>query len=244
MDELTLTETPSLVVQPEPNGKPPADAKQMRVEAVGALLGEAYKGASQLKLKPNEIKELTEPFSDDEVEIRPHDGLLYLPHMVLRTRLWKVFGPTEVAEILRERAMSPETSEIMVDLVLMVRGHFLAEAIGTSRWFANNPKQSKGDAIESAWSEALRRCCKRISVGTDLWKPGYVREWMAKYAVQQGGKWMRKDDPRLMQLMQSGRKTRDYTLKDDKPVSEFQKMKAAVQAAGEPEIDEATGLPF
>jgi hypothetical protein len=97
---------------------------------VGALLNGAYQGASTLKLKPNEVKELTEPFSDEEVEIRPHDGLIYLPHMVLRTRLWKVFGPTEVAEVLRERAMSPETSEIMVDLVLMARG--AAEAIGTA----------------------------------------------------------------------------------------------------------------
>ncbi len=240
MNELAIPEEQTAAVAPpEPpkNGTPP-DAKALRTEHVGALLGHAYQGASMLKLKPNEVKELTEPFPDDAVEIRPHDGLIYLPHMVLRSRLWKVFGPTEVAEILRERAMSPETSEIMVDLVLMARGKFLAEAIGTAKWFPNNPKQSKGDAIESAWSEALRRCCKRISVGTDVWKPGYVREWIEKNAVQFQGKWYRKDDPRSGNHVTAARKPKEYTLKEP---SEFQKVKAAVAAVPEEDSDD---IPF
>ena len=52
-----------VVAQPEPNGKPPADAKQLRTEQVGALLGEAYKGASQVKLKDHEWKKLTRRLS-------------------------------------------------------------------------------------------------------------------------------------------------------------------------------------
>ena len=54
-----------------------------------------------------------------------------------------------------------------------------------------------------------------------------------------GGKWYRKDDPRLAPA--TGRKTKRIQLKDEKPVSEFQKMKAAVQAV--PEVDEE-GVPF
>ena len=45
-----------------------------------------------------------------------------------------------------------ETSEIAVDLVLMVRGKFVAEAIGMAKYFRNNPKTSFGDVVESAWS--------------------------------------------------------------------------------------------
>ena len=100
-----------VVTQPEPNGKPPADAKQLRTEAVGALLSGAYQGASTLKLKPNEIKDLTEPFPDDAIEIRPFDGIIYISHMLLRDRLWKVFGPTEVAEICRERFIDPTATK-------------------------------------------------------------------------------------------------------------------------------------
>jgi hypothetical protein len=238
-EELTLTETapipqPELAVQ---NNKPPPDAKALRTEAVGALLSGAYAGASTLKLKPNEVKDLTEPFPDEDVEIRSFDGIIYISHMLLRERLWKVFGPTEVSEILRERAMSPETNEILVDLVLMARGKFLAEAIGTAKWFPNNQKQSKGDAIESAWSEAFRRCAKRIGLGTQVWRPQYIREWLEKNAINQGGKWIRKDAATVT----PARKTREYTLKDDKPTSEFQKMKAAVQAV--PEVDE-DNIPF
>jgi hypothetical protein len=136
--------------------------------------------------------------------------------------------------------MRPDTNEIMVDLVLMARGKFLSEAIGTSKWFPNNPKQSFGDAIESAWSEALRRCCKRVNIGNDLWRPQYIREWLEKNAVQTNGKWYRKDNAPVTAAHRPG-KTRDYTLKE--PPSEYQKMKTAVQATSEEEED-GDKLPF
>ena len=219
------------------NNKPPPDAKALRTEAVGALLSGAYAGASTLKLKPNEVKDLTEPFPDEAVEIRPFDGIIYISHMLLRERLWKVFGPTEISEIPRERFMRPDSNEIAVDLVLMARGKFIAEAVGTAKYFPNNPKGSFGDTVEAAWSEALRRCCKKFGVGTQVWRPQFVRDWLANNAVQYQGKWQRKDATPAP----SGRKTRDYTLKDDKPVSKFQQMKEAVQAV--PEVDDE-GVPF
>jgi hypothetical protein len=230
-----ITPQPELQVA-NGKGKPPPDAKALRTEAVGALLSGAYAGASTLKLKPNEVKDLTEPFPDDAIEIRPFDGIIYISHMLLRERLWKVFGPTEVAEICRERFMRPDSNEIAVDLVLMARGKFLAEGVGTAKYYPNNAKGSFGDTVESAWSEALRRCAKKIGLGTQVWRPQFVREWLANNAVQQGGKWIRKD------AAVTQRKTgREYTLKDEKPVSEFAKMKAAVQAV--PETDEE-GVPF
>jgi hypothetical protein len=92
----------------------------------------------------------------------------------------------------------------------------------------------------------LRRCAKKLGVGTAVWRPDYVRRWIADNAVEKGGKWYRKDDPRIASAPKA--KGREYTLKDkdserftDKPVSEFQKMKAAVQAV--PETDEE-GVPF
>jgi hypothetical protein len=242
--ELALPEQ-EITPQPELQGvdhKPallPADAKQLRTEAVGALLSGAYAGASTLKLKPNEIKDLTEPFPDDAIEIRPFDGIIYISHMLLRERLWKVFGPTEVAEICRERFIRSDSNEIAVDLVLMARGKFLAEGVGTAKYFPNNAKGSFGDTVESAWSEALRRCCKKFGVGTQVWRPQYVREWLANNAVQYQGKWQRKDSAPAP----PARKTRDYLLKEEKPVSKFQAMKEAVQGTGQPEVDEE-GIPF
>jgi hypothetical protein len=183
------------VAEPQPpavtkeNGRP--DAKQMRVEQVGALLAGAYQGASTLKLTTKEAKDLMADFGDDHVEIRGFDGIIYISHMSLRERLWAVFGPTEVAEICRERMMRQDTNEVLVDLVLMIRGHFVAEAIGTAKWYPNNPKTSFGDTVESAWSEALRRCCKKIGVGTQVWRPAWARKWTADHAQKLGGEWKR-----------------------------------------------------
>lgn len=158
------------------------DAKQLRVEHVGKLLEKAYAKASTLKLKKEEWQQLRADFPDDAIETRPHDGLIYISHMDLRERLWSVFQPGEMAEICRERMVRADSNEIAVDLVLLIRGHFAAEAIGTAKYYPNNPKGSFGDTVESAWSEALRRCCKKFGVGTQVWRPGFIREFTDKQA--------------------------------------------------------------
>lgn len=191
------------------------DAKETRTASVGKLLDGAYQGASQLKLKADESKKLREDFSDSEIEIRPHDGIIYISHMALRERLWSVFGPGAVAEICRERFMRPDANEIAVDLVLMIRGSFVAEAVGTAKYIPNNPKMTFGDVVESAWSEALRRCCKKFGVGTQVWRPAFIRDWTAANAVQFQGKWMRKGDPRSTLPKPKGK---EYTLKESTPI--------------------------
>jgi hypothetical protein len=238
--ELALSEEQGAAITPPEtpkNGSPHPDAKALRTEHVGALLASAYQKASDLKITREESKKLREDFPDSAVEIRPFDGIVYISHMALRERLWEVFGCGHVAEICRERFMRQDTNEVAVDLVLMIRGAFVAEGVGTAKYIASNAKTSFGDVVESAWSEALRRCCKKFGVGTQVWRPGYIREWLAANAIQQGGKWLRRDDPRAL-TPEPTRKTRDYTLKE--PPSEFAKIKAAVQATTE----ESDDVPF
>ncbi len=207
---------PSIVSTVEPNLKT-ADAKQLRTEHVGKLLDHAYQSASNLKLKDGESKKLREDFPDTAIEIRPHDGIIYISHMTLRERLWEVFGCGHVAEICRERFMRADANEIAVDLVLMIRGAFVAEGVGSAKYFPNNPKMTFGDVVESAWSEAIRRCCKKFGVGTQVWRPDFVRRWIAGNAVQFQGKWYRKDDPRSGDRS-SGKKAREYALKEPAPI--------------------------
>ncbi len=201
--------------RPESNGKPVSDAKALRTEHVGKLLDHAYQSASNLKLKDGESKKLREDFPDTAIEIRPHDGIIYISHMTLRERLWEVFGCGHVAEICRERFMRSDANEIAVDLVLMIRGAFVAEGVGSAKYFPNNPKMTFGDVVESAWSEAIRRCCKKFGVGTQVWRPDFVRRWIADNAVQFQGKWYRKDDPRSGERGAApARKRREYDLKE------------------------------
>jgi hypothetical protein len=175
-------------------GDPRIDPKQFRVEAVGKLLAAAYQGASTLKLTAQEQKKLRKDFPEESVELRPHDGIIYISHMALRERLWDIFGAGHVAEICRERSIRNDSNEIAVDLVLMIRGVFVAEGIGTAKYYPNNPAGSFGDTVESAWSDALRRCCKKFGVGTQIWRPQYIRDWIEKYAVKYQGRWQRKDN--------------------------------------------------
>jgi hypothetical protein len=195
-------------------GAPPPDAKALRTTHIGKLLGQAYEGASTLKLNKQEQKDLRADFPDEAVEIRPHDGIIYISHMALRERLWDVFGPTNVAEICRERFIRSDTNEVAVDLVLMIRGVFIAEGVGTAKYYPNNPKASFGDTVESAWSDAIRRCCKKFGVGTQVWRPQYVREWLAKYAGQrQDGKYYRRNAAATPEAASKKKPAREYTLK-------------------------------
>jgi hypothetical protein len=205
------------VTQPEPAQRlvtQRADPKQLRVEHVGKLLEGAYAGASTLKLTKEEIKKLTADFPDETVEIRGHDGIIFISHMSLRERLWEVFGPGQVAEICRERTIRNDSNEIAVDLVLMIRGIFVAEGIGTAKYYPQNPKGSFGDTVESAWSDALRRCAKKFAVGTQVWRPQYVRDWIANNAVQFQGRWYRKDMAPKATSSSERAKTKTYKLKE------------------------------
>jgi hypothetical protein len=210
---------------PEPNNKPP-DAKQLRVEHVGKLLEKAYAGASTLKLKKEEWEQLRAEFPDEAIEVRNESGrsMYYIEHMELRERVNSVFHPGEVSEIVRSHRVRSDTNEVLVDLVLVVRGHFVAEAVATVRYFPNSPKANFGDSIESAQSEAYRRCCKHWGIGCQTWRSS----WRKGYEERQ----------KANQSTAPGKTGRDYTLKEP---SEFQKVKA--RATAEPEVDE-DGVPF
>jgi len=237
--------------QPPVSSVPP-DAKTLRTSHIGQLLGEAYKGASMLKLNKQEQKELRADFPDEAVEIRPHDGIIYISHMALRERLWDVFGPTNVAEVCRERFIRSDTNEVAVDLVLMIRGVFIAEGVGTAKYYPNNPKASFGDTVEAAWSDAIRRCCKKFGVGTQVWRPQYVRDWLAKFAGSRksaDGKtwWFRRlpeeSKPNVKPVPPEARKkAREYTLKREPEPLEEHPMNPANQPPEEGDEDEP--LPF
>jgi Mitochondrial genome maintenance MGM101 len=221
------------------NQQPPPDAKALRTGHIGKLLGMAYEGASTLKLTSKEAKDLRADFPDESIEIRPHDGIIYISHMALRERLWDVFGPTNVAEICRERFIRSDTNEVAVDLVLMIRGVFIAEGVGTAKYYPNNAAASFGDTVEAAWSDAIRRCCKKFGVGTQVWRPQYVRDWLTKYAGKGGnGKWFKRKAAAAEEKPATDskpRQSREYTLREPESRAEEIRDKGQHGGAGEGE---------
>lgn len=181
--------------------KAPVTAAQLRVEQVGELLAHAYEKASTLDMTDKEVDELTAPFPDDIVEIRPHDGLIYIPHIHISARLHKVFRPGKVAMVKRQ--ISVRDNRIYGEWVMLIRGCFVGESIGAMDYHPNNPKMNYADAAEGTRGECIRRIAgKELSCGNQVWNPEYSRQWVTKYAEQRNGKWFKKNQQQATSLTQ------------------------------------------
>jgi hypothetical protein len=171
-------------------------AADARTVSVNDLLSKAYEKASQLDLSEKEIAALTADFQD--VDFRRGAGgnqdLIYIEHRSLRERLNNVFGLGKWAPIVRrnwseefqvppkERGKPPTKAfRVYVETVLIVRGCFVAEAIGDGVYYESNASGNYGDAYESAKSAALRRCCKEFGVGLQSWNKDWCEGWKARY---------------------------------------------------------------
>ncbi len=168
---------------PGPTSQTPAQARN---DAVSSLTMAAYAKASQLVLTPEERDKLMADFPDDA--FRPGAGgkaqLLYIEHAYLRQRLHEVFGPGQWAVIPRSRWTEDFTTSkgtpakrVYVEVMLVVRGCFVAEAIGDMDYFPGNAQTNFGDAVEGAKSAGLRRLAKELGIGLQAWRKGFSDEW-------------------------------------------------------------------
>ena len=169
----------------------PAQAPQdARTLAVADALHSAYAEASKLVITPDEAKALSADFPDDAFRrgAGGDDRLIYIEHAYLRQRLNQVLGLGAVVPIRRrewvedfsfkdKRGIDMQAHRVYVDTVLVVRGAVVGEAIGDGVYYPNNPKTNYGDALESAKSGALRRCCKEFGVGLQAWMKGWCAGW-------------------------------------------------------------------
>ncbi len=165
--------------------------QQARVGEVSEALMGAYGRASTLELTEGEIEGLLAPFEDSQVEIRPHDGLIYIPHIHISNRLNRVFKPGKWSLVCRRHWL--EGGTLYGEYVLLVKGCFVGESVGGHQYQPNNPKTNYSDSLESTAAEALRRICgKRLGCGSQVWEPEYARDWVERYGVLDRGKWSKR----------------------------------------------------
>lgn len=178
---------------PEDKALATTDPKANRAMEVAAALDQAYPGASKARINPEEAIILRRPFPDEEVEIRPHDGLLYIPHILISERLNDAIGMGEWAMVRRREWM--DNHLIYAEWIMLVRGCFIGESVTSHRYIPNNPQMDYADALEATRGVAIRRiAAKDLSCGSQVWHPAYCREWQAKFAYFDGKarKWARK----------------------------------------------------
>ncbi len=162
---------------------PPVDpVKQARTDAVAALLKGAYEKASTLALTPEEIKALREPFPDEQVSdgAKGKPGLLYIQHIHLSNRLNDVLGIGQWSIVKRSVQVDESNGAVYFDGVMLIRGAFVWEAIGAARYQAGNRMTDYSDAVESAQSDCLTRCCKRLGIGSQVWDKAFCDGWLAR----------------------------------------------------------------
>lgn len=169
--------------------KAPITAAQAKVEAVANLTMKAYEMASTLKLTPEEVSSLQQEFPDEAFKpgAAGKENLIYIEHAFLRDRLNQVFGPGQWAIIPRNRWAEPfttgrgtEGSRVYVEAMLVIRGAFVAEAVGAMEYYPKNESQNYGDAVEGAKTAALRRCAKELGIGLQAWKQDWCNGWWAR----------------------------------------------------------------
>lgn len=173
----------------DPVAQAPKTAAQAKVEAVANLTFKAYERASMLSLTPEETKALQAEFPDSAFQTGAggKEHLIYIEHAALRDRLNQVVGPGQWAIIPRSRwseefktAKGMDASRVYVEAMLLVRGAFVAEAVGDMTYYPHNDSQNYGDAVEGAKSAALRRCCKELGIGLQAWRKDFCEGWWAR----------------------------------------------------------------
>jgi hypothetical protein len=171
-----------------------------------------YIGIAAAPFPPESIEVLLAPIPDDDVEIRP-DGLIYLPEIKYRRILSRAFGPGAWALLPMEITVNPTDNMLYYKGALFVRGQFVSEAIGEQQYYPENGNMSYATAAESAKSNCLLRCCKDLSVASELWDPTFVKRWVATYAVEV---WCVNVGSR-----DKGKKKKMWRKKSDRPIDAF-----------------------
>jgi hypothetical protein len=176
-----------LAVAPPATQDPPIENPYKgRADAVSALTMSAYSRASTLMLTPEEVKLLQADFPDEAFRkgASGKDTLIYIEHPHLRNRLNETFGPGQWAVIPRHRWTEDFTTsknvpgvKVYVEAMLLIRGCFVAEAVGDMDFWPKNESTNFGDAVEGAKTAALRRCAKELGIGLQSWNKSWCEGW-------------------------------------------------------------------
>lgn len=190
---LAVRETQAVAPAVPEQAKPPVTAAQAKIEAVAQLTMKAYEKASCLTLTKEEIAALQADFPDDAFQpgAAGKENLIYIEHAAIRDRLNHVLGLGQWAIVPRSRwaedysfvnkyKETVQASRVYVEAMLLVRGAFVAEAVGEMTYYKNNESQNYGDAVEGAKTAALRRCAKELGVGLQAWKKEFCAGWWAR----------------------------------------------------------------
>jgi hypothetical protein len=185
-------------------------------EAMQAEIVKLIPQAGTLQLTEEQKKILYAPINEEDIEVRP-DGLIYLPWMEYERRLREAFGLEWC--LLPGGNPKKEGNLILWGFWLIIKGKPYGFAYGQQEYFETNPQMTWGDACEGAKSNALMRLCKGLGIGTELWKPSFIKQWKEKYAEQ----YWEYDEKKKKKVLKWRKK--EIKTKEEKPKEKKQPVK-------------------
>lgn len=130
-------------------------------------------------------KTILEPADGNLVELKDRQKcIIYMPGVHWRKRLTEAFGLAGWALKELEVTINAEQEQFFYKGALFVHGRFIAQAIGAQQYFNNNKSQNYSDAYEAAKTDCITRCCKDLSMFSELWQPYWIAAWKKNFAVQ------------------------------------------------------------
>ena len=145
--------------------------------------------AQRSRLQPEQAAILRSPLQRDEVEILP-TGILYLPWVSVELRLQVALGAggyrfMSVGEIGIEHSRTYDVvmQSWALEASFGVEWIELGRALGRARYYPNNPQIDRGDVVESAKSNAVKKIGKRLGIGLELKSPPWRRRYRDTYCL-------------------------------------------------------------
>ncbi|CAI4044063.1 hypothetical protein SKDZ_10G3410 [Saccharomyces kudriavzevii ZP591] len=139
----------------------------------------SWYGLGMKSFEPNVQKELVEPLNPKDIEIKP-DGLIYLPEIKYRRILNKAFGAGGWGLVPRSQTIV--TSKLVTrEYGLICHGQLISVARGEQDYFNESGIPT---ATEGCKSNALMRCCKDLSVGSELWDPVFIKKFKVEHCTE------------------------------------------------------------
>jgi 5'-3' exonuclease len=131
------------------------------------------------------------PLTDDEISVRPDDGILYMSGEAVRQRLQRAFGIggwaiKPISTIVDREAVDKNNKpqpRVYYTGQLWILGRFVSESTGDGSWIKTNPKSDYGTALEGAKTNCISRCCKDLGMWSELRDKDFTKAWSAKNVI-------------------------------------------------------------
>jgi hypothetical protein len=193
--ETTHSEEPDTVVIGEfvdlPASTALAPVPPQQVEPTPRPSNDVFVGIAASPFPPEAQAILGAPLTDDEISVRPDDGILYMSGEAVRQRLQRAFGIggwaiKPISTIVDREAVDKNNKpqpRVYYTGQLWILGRFVSESTGDGSWIKTNPKSDYGTALEGAKTNCISRCCKDIGMWGELRDKDFTKAWSAKNVI-------------------------------------------------------------